>query len=135
MVDSLRLTRVSSTARFGTFGVLTINGFPFCVTLEPGDQDNQRNISSIPEGQYICKRNKSPKYGNGWAVSDVPNRDNILFHAGNTLKNTEGCIILAQHFGKLGADLAVLNSGETYKRFLQITENCPELNLVIVNCY
>lgn len=37
-------------------------------TLEPPYKDNQQNISCIPEGRYIVKRHKSPKFGDCFIV-------------------------------------------------------------------
>ena len=101
----------------GTFGVLTLNGKAFCVTLEPQDLDNEDFISCIPVGLYLCKKIVSPRYGEVFEVQDVPERENILFHAGNRDINTQGCILLGQYFGKLKGDRAVLNSGNTLKLF------------------
>ena len=112
----VKLIRVE-TGNEGTFGVLLLNDEAFCVTLEPEDLDNQDSISCIPTGTYLCKRVVSPKYGDVFEVQDVPNREHILFHAGNRDNNTEGCILLAQYFGKLKGDRAVLNSGNTLKAF------------------
>jgi len=112
----VKLIRIE-TGNEGTFGVLLLNDEAFCVTLEPEDLDNQDSISCIPTGTYLCKRVVSPKYGDVFEVQDVPNREHILFHAGNRDNNTEGCILLAQYFGKLKGDRAVLNSGNTLKAF------------------
>jgi len=103
----------------GTFGVLRVDRKAFCVTLEPPDKKNQKRISCIPEGVYLCSRYMSPKYGMTFEITDIPNRDFVLFHAGNVVRHTKGCVILAQYFGKLMGDRAVLNSGNTFKRFMK----------------
>ena len=113
----LRLTRISNINKFGVFGVLTVNGDPFCVTLEPPDKQNKPNKSCIPAGMYSIAQKISPSYGTTWWVKDVPGRSNIIFHPGNTLSDTLGCILLAQRFGKLFGDRAVLNSGKTFREF------------------
>lgn len=115
----LKLIRIADTEQ-GTFGVLKINEIPFCVTLEPKDRENQSNVSCIPIGQYEMVKYKSPKYGETWEVNNVPGRSYILFHGGNVAKHTKGCILVAQHYGKLSGDLAVLNSGQTYNAFKKI---------------
>lgn len=116
----------------GTLGALRINGEIFCCTLEPSDEDNQKNISCIPTGNYLCKRVNSPKYGDTFEVTNVPNRTHILVHKGNVEKNTKGCILLGQYWGKLGQNRAVLNSGKTFKKFLEVTKEVDEFNLFIV---
>jgi len=131
----LRLTRFATFKKHGTFGVLTFNGVPFCVTLEPADNDNRNNISSIPSGMYECERHSGTRYKNTWEVMDVIGRTKILIHGGNIDTHTKGCILLAEHYGKLRGDLAVLNSGNTIRKFLRMTEGCNKLHLTIVEAY
>ena len=115
----IRLIRVRGDKEHGTFGVLKINEDFMCVCMEPPDKENKSNVSNIPTGQYICEKFHSPTFGPTWIVKDVTDRSYILFHAGNTVVNTAGCILVAEHFGKLGDNHAVLNSGKTFKKFLE----------------
>lgn len=103
----------------GTFGVLKIDKEVFCLTLEQDDEENKANESSIPAQQYICKRVDSPKYGDTFEVCKVPGRSHILFHSGNFISDTKGCILLGQEFGKLGEKRGVLNSGKAFCRFME----------------
>jgi len=102
----------------GTFGVLKVNKYVYCCTLEPSDRENERNVSSIPAQQYQCIRIQSVRYGDTFQVMDVPGRSHILFHAGNRVRDTQGCILLGQYFGKLRGDRAILNSGRTFHDFM-----------------
>ena len=111
-----KLIRVASLAD-GTFGVLLDDNVPFCVTLERPWKDNQRNISCIPKGGYICKRIMSPKFGDTFEVQLVPDRSHILFHKGNLKEDTHGCIILGEMFEPLNEQNAVLSSGKAFKEF------------------
>ena len=81
-----------------TIGRLFINGESFCDTLENPWLDNQRNVSCIPEGQYKVRlrlpRESATRDYLHLLVQDVPNRDWILFHIGNTAKDTSGCILV-----------------------------------------
>ncbi len=131
----LELIRLEENHDYGTFGVLKIDKKVFCVTLEPSDQLNAPFISSIPAQQYTCKRVTSKKYGVTWKVEFVPNRIGILFHSGNVVGDTEGCILLAQHFGKLQGDRAVLNSGVTFNNFMIVTKDRVKLSLTIREVY
>lgn len=131
MISTVEITRIANKPLQGMFGAMKIDSEPFCVTLEPPDKDNQRNISCIPPGQYICHRYSSDKYGNTWQVMFVPGRSYVLFHAGNVVSHTKGCILTAQHYGKLYGNLAVLNSGRTFSDFMRKTETCSELYLTI----
>ena len=48
-----KLKRVAYIAD-GTFGVLFDEEIPFCLTVEREWKNNQRNISCIPTGFYLC---------------------------------------------------------------------------------
>jgi len=132
----LRLVRVESNINDGVFGVLTLNGEVFCVTLEPPDKKNEARISCIPTGQYTCKRFNSPKFGKTWQVMGVPNRNYILFHAGNTKNHTLGCILQEEKYGKIkNVERAVLNSGTTFASFLEATKAYTTLTLTVTSAY
>jgi len=131
----LRLVRVSTNSIHGTLGVLIIDGDPFCVTLEPPSFDNEQNISNIPASQYRCLRVDSPKYRTTFEITDVPNRTHVLFHAGNVVSHTKGCILLGQYFGKLQGNRAVLNSGKTFYNFMKRLSGHDEFLLTITEAY
>ena len=81
-----------------TIGELFLNGERICDTLENPWQDNERNFSCIPEGNYKVRlrlpRESATREYIHLLVQDVPNRDWILFHRGNTAKDTSGCILV-----------------------------------------
>ena len=81
-----------------TIGQLFINGERFCDTLELPYLDNQRSISCIPEGQYKVRmrlpRESATRDYLHLLVQDVKDRSYILFHIGNTAKDTRGCILV-----------------------------------------
>ena len=81
-----------------TIGELFINGERICDTLENPFINNKRNISCIPEGEYKVRlrlpRESATREYLHLLVQDVPNRDWILFHRGNTSKDTSGCILV-----------------------------------------
>ena len=81
-----------------TIGELFLNGERMCDTLENPYINNERNISCIPEGQYKVRLRKASESGSRdylhLLVEDVPKRDWILFHRGNTAKDTSGCILV-----------------------------------------
>ena len=81
-----------------TIGELFLNGERMCDTLENPWKDNQRNISCIPEGEYkvrlrLARESATRDYLHP-PVQDVPDRDWILFHRGNSAKDTSGCILV-----------------------------------------
>ena len=81
-----------------TIGKLFINGESFCDTLENPYINNERNISCIPEGSYKVRlrlpRESATRDYLHLLVQNVPNRSYILFHIGNTAKDTSGCILV-----------------------------------------
>ena len=81
-----------------TVGELFLNGERMCDTLENPYINNERSISCIPEGEYnvrlrLARESASRDYLH-LLVQDVPNRDWILFHRGNSAKDTSGCILV-----------------------------------------
>jgi len=78
--------------------------------MEKPWRDNQKNISCIPEGNYWCKPHDG-KHKETWVVMDVPDRNGIVFHIGNTERDTGGCILPGTTIGNLGGLRAVLGSG------------------------
>ena len=115
----------------GSVGVLRMDGKAFCCTLEPPDRDNRQNISCIPIGTYTVRRVNSPRFGNTFEITNVPGRSHVLFHPGNRVKDTKGCVIVGQYFGKLKGDRAVLNSGKTFGAFLKALADLDEFPLEI----
>jgi len=135
MLPVVDILRREESAKFGSFGILSVQKEVFCVTLEPPDLLNLKNVSSIPAQQYLCERYSSPKYPDTFQVMDVPGRNYVLFHAGNDIADTMGCIITAQHFGKLRGNRAVLNSGKTFNSFMKLMGNYKQFKLTIVEHY
>jgi hypothetical protein len=79
-------------------GNLYLDGEWLCDTLENPYIDNQRSISCIPAGQYkvrlrTAKESATKDYLH-LLVQEVPDRSLILFHSGNTAKDTRGCILV-----------------------------------------
>lgn len=134
-MKQVRVMRIETNPYHGTFGVMTIDGIMFCLTLEPYSRDNVKVLSCIPAGQYICREKKSSKYGDTYEITNIQNRDNVLFHWGNIDDNTKGCIILGEKLGRLGKSRAVLNSKATFKTFLAVMIKQKMFLLTIKECY
>ena len=131
----LLLKRIARRETY-TIGRLYVDGVYVCDTLEDKDRGlkqsdayaaNKRKKvqgqTAIPTGRYqVTLGVKSPKYSlknaYDWCggylprVLNVPCFDGILIHAGNTAKDTEGCILVGRNtqVGK------VLESMVTLKR-------------------
>lgn len=97
---NLRVER-SPSVNGATIGRLSIDGVFFCYTLE--DQIRPVKIkgeTAIPAGTYPVKLTPSPRFGRVLPeVLKVPNFIGIRIHAGNRKQDTEGCILVGQHFG------------------------------------
>lgn len=109
-------------------GVLHLNGRPIAVTLELAWRNNARNVSCIPLGRYRCVRTVSPRFGDTFAVVGVPDRSGIVFHAGNTAADTQGCILLGAAYGEPRANgmRTVVGSRVARDRFRRELEGVRE---------
>jgi len=115
-----------------TYGVLLIDGKPSFVTLEDAWKDNAKQVSCIPTGTYKIVRHKSPRFGKTYKVLDVPDRSEILIHAGNTHEDTQGCILVGLMFGVLGAQSAILSSRTAFEALMNELKDVKEAELEIV---
>lgn len=130
----LELIRLEETEQ-GTIGVLKIDKEVFCFTLEPPDKLNERNRSSIPAQQYVCVPYESNRHGKTFEIQDVPGRSDVLFHAGNVVEHTAGCVLLGDKIGKLKGKRAILNSGNTFAAFLDRLSGQHIVHLTVDTCY
>ena len=116
-------------------GDLFLNGEKICDTLELPYKDNKRSISSIPAGEYKTRlryaRESASRDYLHILVKDVPNRDYILFHRGNTAEDSRGCILVGM---KSQQDI-VYNSTLALDILLKeiINLGVTEMNLIIKN--
>lgn len=117
----------------GTFGQLFVDGKPVCLALERGWIDNIPNVSCIPPGEYICKRMTSPKFGETFQVMNIPGRTHILFHKGNTVRDSKGCILYGSRHGDINGHSAVLESGSAKRKFTWLMRGEDEFKLIIRN--
>jgi len=125
----LILKRVSKT-NLGTFGVLlelVADGeVPYCVTLEPV-------VPIIVPGKYYCTKYLSPKRGyEVYLLNNVPGHSFVEIHVGNTIKDTEGCILVGSSFapivGKQQVD-GISMSKITFKKLMSDFDNTIELEV------
>lgn len=126
----LELIRVGQSPR-GTFGVIRHAQVPFVLTLERPWVNNEQNVSCIPAGRYRCRKIRSPKFGNTYEICDVPNRTHVLFHKGNYLHETEGCILIGEEFNGTWDKPFISSSERGFLEFMRYLDGAPEFDLVI----
>ena len=91
----LLLERTACKANY-TIGRLYVENEYFCDTLEPSVNPRCHKLpKAIPPGRYAVVITMSPKFGEYLPLLlRVTHRDGIRIHAGNTAKDTSGCIIV-----------------------------------------
>lgn len=88
------LQRVTFSPDTPTHGYLLLNGLPLCLTLERPWVNNQHDVSCIPPGVYQCIPHDTPEKPHCWEITGVPNRTGVLFHVGNTIIDSIGCVLV-----------------------------------------
>lgn len=132
VVMDVRIVRVTEY-RGATMGVLCINDKPEMLTLEEAWRDNRKNESCIPTGNYQLVRHRSPRFGMTFQVANVPDRSAILIHPGNTIKDTDGCLLVGFTIGQLEQEPAILQSTKAFDRFMQKLKGIDVARLSIVS--
>lgn len=133
-MKTLTLTRIAKRADY-TIGRLTDeNGVKICDTLEPtwrdfkGGELKVPRKSAVPEGTYPVVVTKSKKFGKYLPLLvGVPGFEGVRIHSGNTVNDTEGCILVGQNLikGK------VLLSRLTLEKLMRLIENEKRIFLTI----
>jgi len=108
------LTLARSYLEHKTVGVLSGKGIEL-KTLERPWLSNKSNISCIPEGVYIVKRDKVGRF-QYYAVQDVPGRFAIEFHAGNFVEHSQGCILVGEG---LNREQDLINSNNAINKMVE----------------
>ena len=131
----IQIMRFASLMDKGTRGVMILDGQPFLVTLELPWRMNEPFISCIPCGLYYCERYTSSRYKETFIVLGVHNRDGILFHPGNFLRDMSGCICPGLSYGGLHAKALVISSRVAFERFMMALQGSDRFLLQIQNAF
>ena len=114
------------------------NGMKICDTLEPiwrnydGGELKIPKKSAIPEGSYRVVVTKSQRFRKYLPLLvGVPGFEGVRIHAGNTNRDTEGCILVGQNL-QVGK---VLWSRITLEKLMKLIENEKEIYLTIKNTW
>ncbi len=126
---NLLLKRIAKRDNY-TIGKLYIDGVYFCDTLEDKDRGLTQSMqlsqisktkvygsTAIPTGKYLITITYSNRFKQLMPLlNNVPGFSGIRIHAGNSHKDTEGCVLV----GKNKVVGKVLESRDTYKKLYQI---------------
>lgn len=112
----------------GCFSVLLWNGQPFAVSVERTFEDGKPIIGN---GAYRCVKSHFIKGGYDTFEIQVTGHARILFHKGNTEVDSIGCVIVAESFGVLNGETAVLDSKGGFAEFVELTKGLGEFNMVV----
>ena len=84
-----------------TVGRMYIDDVYFCYTLEDKVREGAKvnGQTAIPTGTYNVIINHSNRFNRDLPLlENVPNFTGVRIHAGNTSKDTDGCILLGQTY-------------------------------------
>lgn len=157
MTDTIRVTKNSDELLIQvlrlfetndeTIGLLSIDGQPFCFTLE--DEYREDKISGetrIPAGRYPVvkrtvggfferyKRRFGSWHGYMLEVLGVPGFTDILFHCGNTDEDTSGCILVGDiaDINRGLPGMTIGRSANAYVRFYQVVKQAIDAGRPVV---
>ena len=109
-MKQLTITRFAKTP-YGIFGQYRTEQGLQHYTLEP--------FNHIPADVYLCKPDRYNKGGyNASEVQNVTGRTEILHHVGNTILDTQGCILHGSWLGYIEGRWAITNSRTAFDIFM-----------------
>ena len=108
-----------------------------CECLERSYKDNERNISSIPEGTYPLILEYSNRFNTDlWEIKNVPNRSECKIHSANYWFQLNGCVALGKNRKDINNDgfADVTSSKNTVKAFHNIMTGTMA-RIIVSNIY
>jgi len=104
-----------------------------CMTLELAWNNNLRQISCIPYGEYNCEKKEATAaipYQH-ITVLNVRDRSGIAIHKANYASQLRGCIAVGDKHVDINKDgnLDVTNSSNTFKKLMDILPNNFKLTI------
>lgn len=127
----LRIIRYMQNDK-GTLGDIIFPCGTVLKSLELPWRNNQDMVSCIPVGVYdvnfrvspVVNRTSKGKYPSGYEVANVPDREFIMFHIGNYIRNTHGCILVGMSAGIfLHSEPAVWSSAKAFDIFMRLMKS------------
>ena len=85
--------------------------------------------TAIPEGEYPVRLAWSPRFKRKMpCLQDVPGFTGVLIHPGNSVADTQGCILV----GERQADGRLKNSRMTFDRLYDLLERAENISIRII---
>lgn len=102
-------------------------------TLERPYKNNEKGISCIPAGRYICVKvgpSEAIPYDH-ISITNVPNRSGVCIHSGNLYTHSKGCIIVGKGYADINKDgqQDVLQSKKTLIELMNVLPDEFTLNI------
>ena len=124
----VEIFRLEGFSPDGTFGAVLVNGEFTCLSLELPWRDNQENLSCIHPGEYLANRIHSKRFNmDTFQLINVPGRQFIEFHIGNTVNDTDGCILLGSYIAKFDVVRGIAASKRAFLHFMNLLGTAPEI--------
>ena len=112
-----------------TFGKLSEDGVFLCHTLEDGLKtgDKVGQKGRIPAGKYRVDLTWSPRFNRILPLLEsVPGFEGIRIHAGNTERDTEGCVLV----GLNRDEIEIINSRAALQKVLETVRFPCEIEIL-----
>jgi len=124
----------------GVHGELLFPDGSSLFTLENPWLNNVRRKSCVPEGTYSLLYRESPlvtrltmgDHTHSYELTKVKGRSHIIFHQGNYVKNTDGCILLGKRKDFQYSTPVVWQSRPAFDIFMQMMHNNSQINKIVI---
>lgn len=131
----IRVKRIARKDGY-TIGKMYVDNTYFCDTLEDTDRGlkdsmqvseilakKRKGVTAIPMGKYDILLTFSPKFKRVLPLLlNVKCYEGVRIHAGNTVENTEGCLLVGENKEKG----KVLNSRATLEKLMSVFFECEK---------
>ena len=125
----LKLQRIFKGNNY-TIGNLYIDNVFFSNTLEDAVRDKKiKHETAIPAGTYEVKLTLSARFGKILPILlNVPNFEGIRIHAGNSISDTSGCILVGEN--KIKG--RVINSQLTMQKLMDKLKGVTNIQIEVI---
>lgn len=112
----------------GCFSVLLWDGQPFAISVE---RTFEKLRTVIMQGAYKCTRSTYIKGGYETFEIQVEGHTRVLFHKGNVEEESEGCVLVAESFGAVGKQTAVLDARTGFGGLMEKAAGLKEFAMLV----